>query len=280
MVGCRNVALRLITAAARSALFAGLEMARDKILLENYVPELSVLYSFYKYSDRALTHPGVLQKLISTELEGLSRTVSESDLGRLFDSDVENQVFQASLGALVPDKVTIEVTKGLAILRRQLLEAAYSVFENFLSHVLRVYLYKFPQLLKGIERSVDYRDLVELIDHDRVLEHMVEDEVRRFSFKSLGEKKEYINKRLQTPGLDSLWVEEGAELWKDIDAKRKAIVHGEELPEISEEYLLRAINYFQRFMLGFSVHAQAEQGVPFSWGFLASHVKTRVPPKL
>ena len=77
-----------------------------------------------------------------------------------------------------------------------------------------------------------------------------------------------------------VWQYEGKELWKDIDRKRQAIVHQEEVPEISPEGLLEAISYFHRAMMILAMSAQVDQGIQFSWWGMSDYVKSKDQPTL
>ena len=134
--------------------------------------------------------------------------------------------------------------------------------------------------MKDIDKSIAYRQIVDLADTESVFHYIVEKEIDHFSYRSLQEKKEYFAKRLHISNEKNIWVYEGEELWKDIDKKRQEIVHKEEVPEISNNYLLRAITYFQRAMMVISLYAQVEQGIPFTWGTMSTFIKKKEQPKL
>jgi hypothetical protein len=96
----------------------------------------------------------------------------------------------------------------------------------------------------------------------------------------LQEKKDYLLKHLKQTHQDKVWIEDGQELWKDIDSKRQAIVHEEQIPEISSEYLLQAINHLLRIMISMASFAQMDQGVKFSWLTISEYIKTKDAPTL
>jgi hypothetical protein len=179
----------------------------------------------------------------------------------------------------LPNIAVGNINKGMSILRRQLLEAAYSIFEKFLCHVLRVFLYTFPQILKDMDKSITYREVVDSKENNSVFTYIVEKEIEHFGHRSLKEKKDYLAKRLHLND-DTIWNSEGNEMWVDIDKKRQAIVHKEETPDMSDDYLLSAINYFQRAMIKISLLSQVEHGVPFAWAGLHEYIKKQETPKL
>ena len=181
---------------------------------------------------------------------------------------------------IIHEKVANEIASGLAVLRRQILEAAYSIFEKYLCHVVRVYLHTFPEILMDIDKQIPIRTVVELRHNSSIFDHVVEKEVSNFSRRSLQEKKDYLRKRLKHTHQDDIWTYQGEELWKDIDKKRQAIVHEEEIPEIGQDYLLQAINYLQRIMMGIAMNAQVDQGIKFTWALMSDYVKSKDSPTL
>jgi hypothetical protein len=247
-----------------------------EILINNYLPDISTLFTYYRYSEIALTDQDVYKKIVDEEISNML------EVGKEFVTDPENNLkkIEETLKESTPEKVALNIQQGLAVLRRQLLEASHSIFEKFLCHVLRVYLYTFPQLLKNNDKSIQYRDLIDLLSNNSILEHMVESEITSFSYKSLQEKKDYFDTRLKLKNMDHLWVYNGEELWKEIDRKRQAIVHKEEIPDISIEYLSKSLFYFQRLIIGISCNAQVYQGVPFVWEGFSDSIKKREEPKL
>lgn len=79
---------------------------------------------------------------------------------------------------------------------------------------------------------------------------------------------------------EKIWVSDGDELWKDIDKKRQAIVHEEDTLEVNPEYLHRAINHFQKIILGIALNAQVDQGIKFKWGLASGFMKSKEKPTL
>jgi len=245
------------------------------INIGRYVPELTAMYAFYRYSEAVFRN----QKLRSQIAEQEFKDLFAAALPFLKDSanpkDVESQFRDK-----IHEQVVENIDLGLAVLRTQLLEAAHSIFEKFLCHVVRVYLNTFPEILMDIDKQVPFRTIAELKNNDSIFNHVVEKEVTHFSRRSLQEKKDYLAKRLKHTHQDEVWMYEGEKLWKDIDRKRQAIVHEEELPDISHEYLLRAINCLQAIMMGISIYAQVDQGVKFTWATMSDYIKSKEKPTL
>ncbi len=178
-------------------------------------------------------------------------------------------------------KVEGEIASGLSVVRRQILVASHSIFENYLCHVVRVYLNAFPQILMDNDKQLAFRKVAELHKNkEAIFDYVVEQEVSHFSRRSLQEKKDYLLKNLKLTHQDEVWMYEGEELWKDIDRKRQSIVHGEENPKISPEYLLRAINSLAKIMIATALYAQADQGIRFVWGKASEYIKSKEQPTL
>jgi hypothetical protein len=246
------------------------------INLNRYIPELSAMYSFYRYSEVVFQDNGVRERIKEQEFHSLFATA----LPYLTVDPEKPQEPQDFFKEKIHEKVANDIDSGLAVLRRQILEAAHSIFEKYLCHVVRVYLHTFPELLMDIDKQVPFRTVAELRDNASIFDHVVEIEVSHFSRRSLKEKKDYLAKRLKHTCQDEVWSFEGKELWNDIDRKRQAIVHEEDIPEINQDYLLQAINYLQRIMMGIAMNAQVDQGVKFTWGTISNYVKSKDGPTL
>lgn len=247
-----------------------------KINLDRYLPELSALYSFYRYSEYAFQDTDLQKHIIEQEHTSLLA----SALPYLTVNLNQSSEFQQQFESQIYEKVVNEIHGGLSALRRQILETAHSIFEKYLCHVVRVYLHIFPQILMDIDKQVSFRTIAELHDNEPIFDHVVEKEVSHFSRRNLQEKKDYLAKHLKHTHQEEVWAYYGEELWKDIDQKRQAIVHREETPEISHEYLLRGINCLQSIMLGMAVFAQVDQGVEFTWGVMSGYIKSKDQPTL
>jgi len=247
-----------------------------EIRLHRYLSEMSALYSFYRHSEFAFNRGDLQNELCKTEFDRLCSAA----LPFLKDSLAPGSQVRDQFEDAVREKVEEEVRNGLATLRRQILETAHSIFEKFLCHVVRVYLHVFPEILKNIDKTISFREVVELKSDTAVFDCIVEKEISDFSRRSLQEKRDYLIKHLKLTHQDDLWTDEGEEMWKDIDRKRQAIVHREETPEVSHEYLLRAINYLQRIMMGISIYAQADQGVGLDWPVVSDFIERKPQPTL
>ncbi len=246
------------------------------INLARYMAELTTLYSFYRYSEAAFQDPALRERIKKEEAEALLPSM----LPYLKPDLPDPQRAKALAKELISENVGKTIDTGMMALRRQILETAHATFEKFLCHVVRVYLHTFPEILMDIDKAISFRTVAELRDNAPIFDHVVEREVSHFSRRSLSEKKDYLTKRLKLTNQDDVWQYEGKELWKDIDRKRQAIVHQEEVPEISPEGLLEAISYFHRAMMILAMRAQVDQGIQFSWWGMSDYVKSKDQPTL
>ena len=247
----------------------------NTINLDRYLPELTAMYAFYRYSEAVFADAGLRDQIAEQEFSTLLATIMP------FLNDPKNpQEVEPLFRDKIHEQVVSYITSGLAVLRGQILEASHSIFEKFLCHVVRVYLHTFPAILMDIDKQIPYRTIAELKTNGAIFDHVVEKEVSHFSRRSLQEKKDYLAKRLKHTHQDEVWTYEWEELWKDIDRKRQSIVHEEAIPEISNEYLVRAINALQKIMMGISTFAQVDQGIRFTWGQMSEHVKSKEAPTL
>lgn len=246
------------------------------INLDRYMPELSAMYSFYRYSEVAFQDPELRRRIIEQEDATLSAVALRFVTVEAEKSGEWRDLFRQK----IHEKVATEIEGGLGVLRRQILEASHAIFEKYLCHVVRVYLHTFPQILMNIDKQISFRTVAELQTNDSILEHVVVKEVSHFNRRSLQEKKDYLARYLKQTHQDDVWTCDGVELWKDIDRKRQAIVHKEETPEISHDYLLRAINCLQGIMMGIAIFAQVDQGIKFTWATMSEQFMSKEEPTL
>jgi len=246
-----------------------------KINLQKYVDELFSIYRLYIYSKYAFENDNLRQEIIEQEYKNTFNTA----LSFVRDEEKAVKLIKQS-EKNIRDQVERNIGKGLEALRPQLLESSYSVVEKFLCHLVRVYLYTFPKILKNTKKELPFRTIVDLKENDSIFDHIVEKEIEYFSRLSMQEKKKYLEKNLKLTKQNELWKYEGMELWKDIDKKRQAIVHKEETPNISEEYLSSAIFYWNRLMMGIAIYAKIDQGINFEWKNYSEFIPGKDNPTL
>ncbi len=246
-----------------------------EIKLESYF-YTNRLWYFYQFSKNALSDPASLQKLVESQRKEFLELGLE-----YLQPNASPEAFAGIAEEAMPNQVNGIIQDGLPMLRNQLLVAGFSNFESFLCHVLRIYLHTFPQLLKNVDRKLDYKKIVDLKDDHAIFRHIVESEINSFSYKGLQEKRDYFIKKLKLSS--DPWVYDGIEFWREIDKTRNAIVHGENPPTIDDDFLLKSLNFMSRAMLTISVYSQKDHGIPFQWGTevrLDTYFKRKSEPKL
>lgn len=234
------------------------------------------MYSFYDYCEFAFRKAALRDELCNKHYDDLYDMSLEFLDHEKADETEYKKVFKRQM----VDQVHSNIGDGLVILRQQLLESAFSVFERFLSHVVEVYLHVFPIILKGLDKTIAYRKIVEPQGGKAALDVLVDEEIRGFGFRSLQEKRDYMRKHLKLTNMDSNWRHDGEEFWKEIDRVRREVVHGEPPPDVPIDFLLRAFTALEKIMFSTAVFAQVDQGVPYEWSGFEKRTARREKPAL
>jgi hypothetical protein len=244
----------------------------DCLTFFNKIAEIS---NFYRYVCKTLSYPGVVGEIAEEYVESVfvgfaPYLIDPSPIGvAQFRSLLEQNM----------EAVAKQVTEnGKDIFRRQCLEAAFSIFEAFLRHLLQIYLLYFPQLLKNAEKTLTY---VQIVDNSgQIIDYLVQKELNTFDYKTMRDKKRYFEKRLNLKAPD-IWILNNKELWEDIEKNRHMIVHSDKPPVIDEEYLSEALHYLESVIIKLAAHSQSDHGIPFKWfKDSADVVKKLKTPKL
>ena len=157
---------------------------------------------------------------------------------------IDVQDFVSNFRNNIELNVDKNINKGIDFLRQQILVSAFSIFENFLGHVVKIYLNIFPKMLKKSKNRLNARDIVELKDNNSIFQYILEKETIYFDGLSLKDKKKYLGKKLKFAEYDDLWELNEKELWIEINDKRNLIVHSDETIELSEEQFASYLFYF------------------------------------
>jgi len=229
-----------------------------KINLEKYLYQINKLSIFYNYCRTIFKNENIRNEIKEQEVKNMynlaksfkSFKVDAQDLASNFKSNIELNV----------DK---NINEGIDILRQQILVSAFSIFENFLGHVIKIYLNIFPKMLKKSKNRINARDIVELKDNNSIFQYILEKEIIYFDGLSLKDKKKYLGKKIKFTEYNDLWKLDDKELWREINDKRNLIVHSDEIIELSEEQFASYLFYFERIMFGIALYAKYYQGVDF-----------------
>ena len=227
----------------------------NKNNLIKYLFQINTLMSFYNYCKYAFENNNIISKIKKQDINSMW------NIAKTFE--IEEQVFENYVKSHVESNTDKTINEGIDILRQQILVSAFSIFNNFLCHLVEVLLNKFPKILKLSENKVKVEDIANLKDYDSIIQFIIKKEIRCFYGLSLKDKKRYLTKKTEFRELSDLWKLDGEELWKDINDKRKMIVHPSELIELSEAQLSLYLYYFYRIMFGMILFAKKTTGIDF-----------------
>jgi hypothetical protein len=247
----------------------------NKINLEKYLYQLLDLSTFYQYSRTLYEDTNLINVIKKKQYESLKKTVISTE-----KLNVDNQTFEDIYRPKLEGNVDNRIKNGIKILRQQIIVSSHTVFENYLCNVVRVYLNVFPEVLKNRDKSIKFREIVNLKDNGSILNYIIEKEVNDFNWLSLEKKKDYLIKRLKILNPKGLWEVDGEYLLKEIDDKRHSIIHDENPVEISEEDLFKYLYYLNRIIFGLSVYAKIYQGVDFIWQNISEQIPAKGKPSL
>jgi len=228
-------------------------MNKNKLI--KYLFQITTLMSFYNYCKYALENKNIISKIKEQDINSMW------NIAKTFE--VKEQVFESYVKSQIESNTDKTLNEGIDILRQQILVSAFSIFNNFLCHLVEILLNKFPKILKLSENKVKVKDIAKLKDYDLIFKFIINKEIRCFDGLSLKDKKKYLTKKTEFGELSDLWELDGKELWKEINDKRNMIVHASELIELSEEQLSLYIYYFTRIIFGMLLYAKKITGIDF-----------------
>jgi len=247
----------------------------NKINLEKYLYQLLNLSAFYRYSKTAFKYSELRYEIKKNETDSIKKTVTSIE-----KIGVNDKLFEDIYRSKIEKNVDIQINNGLKVLRQQILVSSHTIFENYLCNVLSVYLIIFPNILKDRDKTISFREVVDLKDDGSILKHIIEKEVGDFSWLSVEKKKDYLIKRLKIFNPKGLWEVDGEYLLKEIDDKRHSIIHDENPVEISEEGLFKYIYYFERIIFSLSIYTKVYQGLDFIWQNISEQIPGKDSPSL
>ena len=228
----------------------------NAINLEKYLFQITTLNTFNKYCKDIFKNEQIKNEIKEQEVENMYNTAKS-----LKSFKIHSQDFLGKFKSEIKIKVDKDINKGINILRQQILVSAFSIFENYLGHVAKIYLNIFPEMLTKSKNKISARDIAGLKDNNAIFQYILEKEIIYFDRLSLKDKKKYLSKKLTYDTYNDLWKLDEKELWIEINEKRNMIVHSDEIVELSEEQFASYLFYFNRIMLGIAVYAKYYQGV-------------------
>ncbi len=226
-----------------------------KINPEKYLYQINMLSTFYSYYKTIYKNEYIRNEIKEQDLKNMYNTAKS------FESlKIDAQNFVSNFRSNIELNVDKNINKGIDFLRQQILVSAFSIFENYLGHVAKIYLNNFPEMLKKSKNKINARDIVELRD-DAISQYILEKEIIYFDGLGLKDKKKYLSKILTYDTYNDLWKLNEKELWIEINEKRNMIVHSDEIVELSEEQFASYLFYFERIMFGVAIYAKYYQDV-------------------
>jgi hypothetical protein len=247
----------------------------NKINLEKFLNQIIKLSTFYSYCKGVFENENIRDEIKEQEANSMYNTAKS-----IKSLKISAKEFVSNFKGNIESNVDKYINEGIDILRQQILVSAFSIFENYLSHVVKIYLNVFPTILKESKKSIDFKEIVDLKDNNSIFQHIITKEVIYFDRMSLEKKKKYLTKKLKLTKQDDLWKLNGKELWKEINNQRDLIVHSDELIELNEEQLSSYLIYFERIMFGMTLYAKIDQGVDFIWEKFSEQIPGKEIPTL
>ena len=227
----------------------------NAINLEKYLFQITTLNKFYNYCKAVFKNEEIRNEIKEQEVEIMYNTAKSLESFKIDSQDILNK-FKSAI-EIDADK---NINKGINVLRQQILISAFSIFENYLGHVAKIYLNNFPKMLKKSKNKIKARDIVELKDSE-IFQYILEKEILCFDGLGLKDKKKYLSEMLTYDTYNDLWKLNEKELWVEINEKRNMIVHSDEIVELSEEELASYLFYFEQIMFGMAIYAKYYQNV-------------------
>ena len=220
-----------------------------------YLFQINTLIRFYNYCKYAFENEDIRSKIKEQDINSMWNTVKTFK--------INEQVFENYVKSHVETNTDKTINEGIDILRQQVLVSAFSIFNNFLCSLVEVLLNKFPEILKRSENKVKVEDIASFKDYNSIFQFIIGKEIRCFNGLSLKDKKNYLTKKTEFGEQNDFWELNGKELWIEINNKRKAIVHINEVIELSETQLSLYLYYFERIIFGMILYAKKLTGIDF-----------------
>ena len=220
-----------------------------------YLFQINTLMRFYNYCKYAFENENIRSKIKEQDVNSMWNTAKTFE--------IKEQVFENYVKSHIESNTDKTINEGIDILRQQILVSTFSIFHNFLCHLVEILLNKFPEILKKSDNKVKVKEIANFKDYDSTFQFIINKEIRCFDGLSLEDKKKYLTKKTEFGEQNDFWELNGKELWIEINNKRKMIVHTKEVIELSEEQLSLYLYYFERIIFGMILYAKKLTGIDF-----------------
>jgi hypothetical protein len=157
---------------------------------------------------------------------------------KYYQEENKNKQLLVNIGVEYVFELTSDANKFKQIIRSQIIESMFSILEYYLENIYKDMINSNKKLLIEIEKQVSYKDITE---QKNIIKYIIDNEVRLFSYKSIFEKYETIEKKLKIK-TDS-FIKLNRDSIKKMNELRQEIVHRNIYVDIADE------NYNKYFSL-------------------------------
>jgi hypothetical protein len=159
----------------------------NKNNLMKYLFQINTLMRFYNYCKYAFENENIRSKIKEQYVNSMWNTAKTFE--------IEEQIFENYVKSHIESNTDKTINEGIDILRQQILVSAFSIFNNFLCHLVEILLNKFPEILKHSDNKVKVKEIANFKDYDSTFQFIIDKEIRCFDGLSLEDKKKYLTKK-------------------------------------------------------------------------------------
>ncbi|MFB7159562.1 hypothetical protein [Lysinibacillus sp. NPDC056232] len=149
---------------------------------------------------------------------------------------ITNSQMEREIGEIM--RIVDLITRQKELLYRNSLTSLMIYFENLISNIIKMRLFKFPNAFNPNEKSIKYRDLMDFESLDEALEHLIEIEVIDIMYGGFKSWISYLNKA----GVNTKKIDLFTEVINEAYSRRNLFVHNDGvinnvyLNKVSKEY--------------------------------------------
>jgi len=155
----------------------------NAINLEKYLFQINTLITFHNYCNAVFKNEQTRNEIKEQEIESIYNTAKSFESFKIDSNDILSKFKSA-----IEINVDKNINYGINVLRQQILVSAFSIFENYLGHVVKIYLNISPKMLKKSKNKIKARDIVELKDN-AISQYILKKEIIYFDGLGLKDKK-------------------------------------------------------------------------------------------
>ena len=140
----------------------------NKNNLKKYLFQVNTLTVFYDYCKDAFKDKNIIIKLKEQDINSM-RNVAKT-------FEIKEQVFESYVKNHIESNTDKTINEGIDILRQQILVSAFSIFNNFLCHLVEMLLNKFPEILTLSDNKVKVKEIINFKDYDSIIQFVIDKE--------------------------------------------------------------------------------------------------------